>query len=233
MRQEHLQTLPCKEEENRTLGSACRVPFLIFTEDRRYASGNWEQVPAVFFSAFTIFAEDRIRFSNLCVQARTIALTFHYLCPGGVSVRIVYPGSSDWFKKIVTMYRIIVSLLFVFGLYGAGSAAVTVVEHGDAAGVVSRESQSNDRIRFKGYRIGIFFDNGAEARANALAAKQTFETAFPDIPVYLVYENPYFKVSAGNCVTSEEAIVLLGKIRSQFPEAYLMREDLTVADLIR
>ena len=79
------------------------------------------------------------------------------------------------------MYRIIVSLLFVFGLYGgvsaqslasfkerlsqpAGSAAVTVVEHGDAAGVVSRESQSNDRIRFKGYRIGIFFDNGAEAR---------------------------------------------------------------------
>ena len=115
----------------------------------------------------------------------------------------------------------------------AGSAAVTVVEHGDAAGVVSRESQSNDRIRFKGYRIGIFFDNGAEARANALAAKQTFETAFPDIPVYLVYENPYFKVSAGNCVTSEEAIVLLGKIRSQFPEAYLMREDLTVADLIR
>ena len=103
MRQEHLQTLPCKEEENRTLGSACRVPFLIFTEDRRYASGNWEQVPAVFFSAFTIFAEDRIRFSNLCVQARTIALTFHYLCPGGVSVRIVYPGSSDWFKKIVTI----------------------------------------------------------------------------------------------------------------------------------
>lgn len=79
----------------------------------------------------------------------------------------MYPGSSDWFKKKVTMYRIIVSLLFVFGLYGgvsaqslasfkerlsqpAGSAAVTVVEHGDAAGVVSRESQSNDRIRFKG-----------------------------------------------------------------------------------
>ena len=82
---------------------------------------------------------------------------------------------------------------------------------------MSRESQSNDRIRFKGYRIGIFFDNGAEP-GQCVAAKQTFETAFPDIPVYLVYENPYFKVSAGNCVTSEEAIVLLGKIRSQFPE---------------
>ena len=35
---------------------------------------------ARFLSAFTIFAEDRRRFGNLCVQARTIALTFHYLC---------------------------------------------------------------------------------------------------------------------------------------------------------
>ena len=33
-----------------------------------------------FLSAFTIFAEDRRRFGNLWVQARTIALTFHYLC---------------------------------------------------------------------------------------------------------------------------------------------------------
>ena len=55
---------------------------------------NCEQAP-VFFSAFTIFAEDRIRFGNLCVQARTIAYTpfiiaavmgnkfhpLHYLCP--------------------------------------------------------------------------------------------------------------------------------------------------------
>ena len=28
----------------------------------------------------TIFAEDRKRFGNLCVQTRTITLTFHYLC---------------------------------------------------------------------------------------------------------------------------------------------------------
>ena len=33
-----------------------------------------------FLSAFTIFAEDRRRFGNLCVQARTIALTFYDLC---------------------------------------------------------------------------------------------------------------------------------------------------------
>ena len=33
-----------------------------------------------FLPAFAIFAEDRRQFGNLCVQARTIALTFHDLC---------------------------------------------------------------------------------------------------------------------------------------------------------
>ena len=41
--------------------------------------------PARLLSPFTIFAEDRRRFGNLRVQARTIALTFHYLCGGKVN----------------------------------------------------------------------------------------------------------------------------------------------------
>lgn len=115
----------------------------------------------------------------------------------------------------------------------AQGARLEVVEHGAAARAVQRGARPTGRVRFKGYRIGIFFDNGANAREKALAARHAFAEAFPGEKVYLVYENPYFKVTAGNCVTSEEAIVLLGRIRSRFPEAYLMREDLTVADLVR
>lgn len=115
----------------------------------------------------------------------------------------------------------------------AGGARLEVVEHGAAARAVEQGGNTPGRVRFKGYRIGIFFDNGANAREKALAAREAFAEAFPGEKVYLVYENPYFKVTAGNCVNSEEAIVLLGKIRSRFPEAYLMREDLTVADLVR
>lgn len=148
------------------------------------------------------------------------------------------------------MCKIIISFLFVAGFccgvsaqslgsfkerlaQSVGEASVEVVEHGDAATVVSKENRSTDHIRFKGYRIGVFFDNSANARGNSLAVKQAFETTFPDIRVDRVYDTPYFKVSAGNCVTAEEAIVLLGRIRSRFPEAYLMREDMTVVDLVR
>ena len=47
-----------------------------------------------------------------------------------------------------------------------------------------------------------------------------------------VYENPYFKVSAGRCVTAEEAIMLLERVRVKFPKAFLMRETMRATDLL-
>ncbi len=116
---------------------------------------------------------------------------------------------------------------------GGREAAVTVVEHGNAAEAVAQAARQNARVRFKGYRVCIFFDNSQNARARAVEARELFESSFPETKVYMVYENPYFKVAAGDCVTSEEAIILLGRIRSVFPKAFTVREDLTIADLVR
>ena len=62
--------------------------------------------------------------------------------------------------------------------------------------------------------------------------KKSFEESFPGVSVDMVYDFPYFKVSAGRCVTSEEAIMLLERVRAKFPKAFLMRETLTAADLL-
>ncbi len=55
---------------------------------------------------------------------------------------------------------------------------------------------------------------------------------FPDVRVRMVYENPYFKVKAGDCLTAEEAIILKGRLSSVFPNAFPIREELTLADLL-
>ena len=47
-----------------------------------------------------------------------------------------------------------------------------------------------------------------------------------------VYENPYFKVAVGNCLTAEEAIILKGKIASTFPKAFVKSEEFSMADLL-
>lgn len=114
-----------------------------------------------------------------------------------------------------------------------GDARVRVSEYGDAAQAVERAAKSGSRLRFRGYRVCIFFDNGQDARAGAVEAKRLFEENYPGVKVYMVYENPYFKVTVGNCLTAEEAIILKGRVSATFPKAFLKNEDLSVADLVR
>lgn len=111
-------------------------------------------------------------------------------------------------------------------------AAVTITEHGGAADAVARATQENLRLRFKGYRVCIFFDNGQDARAGAESARALFAATYPQTPVYISYNAPYFTVTVGDCVTVEEAIILMGLIKETFPKAFPRSEDLTVADLV-
>lgn len=121
----------------------------------------------------------------------------------------------------------------VTGAEGYGTSSVTVVERGDAAESVAKVSRDNARLRFKGFRVCIFFDNGPDARGGAAAACTLFKSNFPDTHAQMTYNSPYFTVTAGNCVTAEEAIILMGKVKGLFPKAFLKNEDLSVADLVQ
>lgn len=110
-------------------------------------------------------------------------------------------------------------------------AQITIREDNSARiALTELASQSGERA-IEGYRIGVFFDNGASARANAKEVLEQFEKYFSDIPVTMNYDNPYFKVSAGYCISSEEAVMMLDRIQKRFPKAYLMRENITPDNL--
>lgn len=113
-----------------------------------------------------------------------------------------------------------------------GWSRVLATEYGDAARAASEAAQAERRQRFAGYRVCIFSDNGPSAREGAFEAKKLFEEAFPEVKVYMGYENPYFKVSVGNCLTAEEAIILKGRVSERFPKAFLKNEEIAVSDLI-
>ena len=106
---------------------------------------------------------------------------------------------------------------------------VQVVEHGSAAQAVRSVQSAASGERIRGYRIRIFSDNSQHARTNAVGTVTRFKELFPGIPVYLVYENPYWKVTVGNCATSEEAIILMGRVKGSFDRAFLLQEQIPVA----
>ena len=111
------------------------------------------------------------------------------------------------------------------------ASRITVVEASDAAALVSRLDgvQSTDRIR--GQRICIYSDNSQNARTNAQNVMEQFRGAYPDIPVYMDYETPYFKVKVGNCINYEEAITLWGQVKGLFPKAIMTDAVIPVSEL--
>lgn len=114
-----------------------------------------------------------------------------------------------------------------------GRAQVTVTEHGDAARAVADAARAAQKLHIDGYRVCIFSDNGPKARDEAFAAKELFETTYPGIEVYAVYNPPpYFRVMIGNCLTREEAIILMNKVLSTFPKAYPKAEKLSLSDFL-
>jgi hypothetical protein len=88
---------------------------------------------------------------------------------------------------------------------------VTAIEHGSAATAIKAMQVQPTGATIPGYRVRIFLDNGQNARSSALAAKARFNEIYPDIPAYWKYEAPYFSVSVGNCLTSEERSSFGGK----------------------
>ena len=62
---------------------------------------------------------------------------------------------------------------------------------------------------------------GNDALEHAKAVKAQFENAFPDIPIYLTYAEPYFRLRAGNFRNRVEAEKSLRRIKRQFKEAFV------------
>ena len=74
---------------------------------------------------------------------------------------------------------------------------------------------------FSGYRIHIFMEIGNEALDHAKKVKSQFERAFPDIPIYLTYVEPYFRLRAGDFRNRVEAEQCLRRIKPKFKEAFV------------
>ena len=74
---------------------------------------------------------------------------------------------------------------------------------------------------FSGYRIHIFMEIGNEALKHAEDVKEQFERAFPDIPIYLTYAEPYFRLRAGDFRNRVEAEKCLRRIKPKYKEAFV------------
>ena len=72
-----------------------------------------------------------------------------------------------------------------------------------------------------GYRVQIFMEIGNDAIAHAEAMKSSFSAAFPELPVYLTYEQPYYRLRVGDFRNRVEAEKYVRLIKPQFNLAFV------------
>lgn len=105
-------------------------------------------------------------------------------------------------------------------------------EVGEAATLMQSMPAGNPSRRVTAYRIEIFSDNTASARAKAYQAYAKFRNLFPEVPANerrdITYDSPKYTVRVGMFLTEEEALALRGRLRSTF-NAYIRSEQVPLS----
>lgn len=72
-----------------------------------------------------------------------------------------------------------------------------------------------------GYRVQIFMEIGNDAVSHAESVRGAFTSAFPELPVYLTYEQPYYRLRVGDFRNRVEAEKYVRLIKPQFNLAFV------------
>ena len=108
-----------------------------------------------------------------------------------------------------------------------GAADVEIFQSDSLMNAMQKHVAANSGRTLSGYRVRIFFDNRQSARVASEETLKRFESLYHDVVAYRTYANPYFKVTVGDFRTKSEAMALLERIRSEFPSAFVVKENIS------
>lgn len=108
-----------------------------------------------------------------------------------------------------------------------GDAADVTVNQSEEVKSSMRERIASSSFRkIQGYRVRIYFSNAQNAREASLAAVELFTERHPGHNAYRSFTSPNFKVTVGDFRSRSEALVLLNSVKSDFPAAFIVKENI-------
>jgi len=103
------------------------------------------------------------------------------------------------------------------------SGRVNVIQDERLKVLVSRYTEYRRKDgKLSGYRIRIFSDSGTSARQRAMNERSRFVNDYPEIPTYLEYEAPNFKIYVGDFRSKLEGFKVCKQIGKEFRNAFLV-----------
>ena len=105
---------------------------------------------------------------------------------------------------------------------------ISINEKGINTLVSKYEAILKARNGVNGWRVQIMFKTKKE---EIQQLKIAFIKLYPEIPAYLEYDAPYYRVRVGNCRTKLEAMKIQRQISKHFPGTYAVPEIINFSQL--
>lgn len=81
----------------------------------------------------------------------------------------------------------------------------------------------------KGYRVQLMADDN---RSMVYNEKTKFHLQYPDVPSFVLYQQPNFKLRVGNYRTRLEAFHMMKMLKPVYPTAIVVQEEIAVKEFI-
>ncbi|MBP5536043.1 MAG: SPOR domain-containing protein [Bacteroidales bacterium] len=127
---------------------------------------------------------------------------------------------------IVTKHILLLAATLVAGCaawgqsktYTSSKGSVEIIGDTGITRLVEKHIELNERVKtVSGYRIQIGSLAGNDAKSRAFDRKEKFTQAYPDVPIYIIYDEPNFRVKVGDFINRLDAYAFLQKIKANFP----------------
>ncbi|MCQ2286519.1 MAG: SPOR domain-containing protein [Bacteroidales bacterium] len=126
------------------------------------------------------------------------------------------------------MKKIVITLLFLGAI--CFIQAQSSVKYDREQGIEQLEEQHKQAWQelegIEGYRIQITAASGNNSKSTIQMASSEFQANFSNIPTYITYAEPYFRLRVGNYRTRLEAVAALEQIKIQYPGAYIIKDEI-------
>lgn len=83
-----------------------------------------------------------------------------------------------------------------------------------------RQIHANDST-IDGFRVQIFMELGNDALKHADSVRMAFSKKYPDVPIYLLFGQPYYRLRVGDFRTRLEAEHLYQRLKKKYKNAFV------------
>lgn len=86
---------------------------------------------------------------------------------------------------------------------------------------------NSSKMTMPGYRVQVYYGS---QRAKGMEIRTEVLKKFPQIPAYIIYQQPNFKLRLGDFKTRMEAMKLLDEVRHDYPQAFIVKDEVKLPE---